>query len=190
MSFVQGFVQGEKTRLPAVALLAAALVVGCGTGDTGGDGPVPEGWGTLKTRAVTVAHPPAFTPQGDAERSRHNAAAAVRTEGGKATGMLSVQLDFTNADSVEEAAIGAEAGIALGSTLGEQEEIEVAGPEGAREARRIAFAFTEKGTRYAGVIVAGLDAGKKAYAVRIDAAEGTLSDADVDRIVGSITVVG
>ncbi|MFJ9207388.1 hypothetical protein [Streptomyces sp. NPDC102264] len=184
---------GRTPRRPAAASATAAacaavvaLVAGCGTDTTAGV--VPEGWGTLKTSAVTVAHPPAFTPQSAGERSTYNAAAATLTEGGKDVGMITVQLDFTNADSVDEAAIGAEAGIALGSTLGKQRKVEVAGPEGRAEARRIDFEFTEKGSRIKGVIVAGLDSAKKSYAVRVDAAKGRLGDGDLTKIIDSITL--
>ncbi|PVE12031.1 hypothetical protein [Streptomyces scopuliridis] len=180
---------GKALRWPAAAAACAAavaLVAGCGTDATAGV--VPEGWGTLKTSAVTVAHPPAFTPQSAGERSTYNAAAATLAEGGKDVGMITVQLDFTNADSVEEAAIGAEAGIALGSTLGKQRKIEVAGPKGRTEARRIDFEFTEKGSRIKGVIVAGLDSARKSYAVRVDAAKGRLGDGDLTKIIDSITL--
>ncbi|MEV4972578.1 hypothetical protein [Streptomyces scopuliridis] len=180
---------GRTRRWPAAAAACAAavaLVAGCGTDTTAGV--VPEGWGTLKTSAVTVAHPPAFAPQSAGERSEYNAAAATLTEDGKDVGMITVQLDFTNADSVEEAAIGAEAGIALGSTLGKQRKIEVAGPEGRTEARRIDFEFTEKGSRIKGVIVAGLDSAQTSYAVRIDAAKGRLGDGDLTKIIDSITL--
>ncbi|MEV6421970.1 hypothetical protein [Streptomyces sp. NPDC051662] len=180
---------GKAPRWPAAAAACAAvvaLVAGCGTDTTAGV--VPEGWGTLRTSAVTVAHPPAFTPQSAGERSEYNAAAATLAEDGKDIGMITVQLDFTHADSVEEAAIGAEAGIALGSTLGEQRKIEVAGPEGGTEARRIDFEFTEKGSRIKGVIVAGLDSAKKSYAVRVDAAKGRLGDGDLTKIIDSITL--
>ncbi|MFJ1644294.1 hypothetical protein [Streptomyces sp. NPDC088258] len=181
-------------RWLAAAAASAALVTltaGCGT-DTGGGtgaGGTPEGWGTLRTTALTVAHPPGFTPRGAAERGEHNAAAATLTEGGEDVGMITVQLDFTRADSAEEAAIGAEAGVALGSTLGKQSGIEVTGPGGTKEeARRVDFEFTRKGSRVKGVIVAGIDTAKKAYAVRIDAVEGKLGDGDLRRILGSLTL--
>ncbi|MER8072850.1 hypothetical protein ABTZ59_31690 [Streptomyces sp. NPDC094034] len=183
---------GKAFRWPAgraasaAVVAVVALVAGCGTEATAGV--VPEGWGTLTTSSVTVAHPPAFTPQGAGERSEYNAAAATLAEGGKDIGMITVQLDFTNADSVEEAAIGAEAGIALGSTLGKQREIEVAGPEGRTEARRIDFEFTEKGSRIKGMIVAGLDSANTSYAVRVDAAKGRLGDGDLTKIIDSITL--
>ncbi|MET4926564.1 hypothetical protein P3L51_30130 [Streptomyces sp. PSRA5] len=193
----------------ATAALAAfaALMLAAGCGSQAGSGPVPEGWGTLKTPAVTVAHPAAFEAQGAGERSKYNAAAATLSDASGTIGMITVQLDFTDADSVEEAAIGAEAGVALGSTLGEQEEIQVPGPDGDEEARRVNFEFTQKdsgagsgagtpggtlapeaGTRIDGVIIAGLDAGDKTYAVRIDAVKGKLSKGDLKKIIDSITV--
>ncbi|MEW1723581.1 hypothetical protein [Streptomyces sp. NPDC093109] len=198
--------------LTAVAVSAAlvTLAAGCGTrtgdsgagsgtrgGDTGTSGALPEGWGTLRTPTVTVAHPPAFTPQSAADRSKYNAAAATLAEegkdgkdgkGGKNVGMITVQLGFTNAGTAEEAAIGAEAGIALGSTLKRQTKIEVNAPGGRAEARRVDFEFTEKGSRVEGVIVAGIDTAEKAYAVRIDAVKGKLSDGDLRRILDSITL--
>ncbi|MEV7421045.1 hypothetical protein [Streptomyces sp. NPDC091212] len=186
-------------RLAAAAACTAlvTLTAGCGAdtgtagtgGGTGAGGTLPEGWGTLRTSALTVAHPPGFTPQSATERSKYNAAAATLSEGGEDVGMITVQLDFTDADSAEEAAIGAEAGIALGSTLGKQSEIEVAGPGGEKEeARRVDFEFTRKGSRVKGVIVAGIDTAKKAYAVRIDAVKGKLGDGDLRRILDSLTL--
>ncbi|AXG80009.1 hypothetical protein [Streptomyces paludis] len=188
----------------AVTAVLLTLTAGCGAesgtggGGTGASGALPEGWGTLRTATVTVAYPPAFTPLSAAERGKYNAAAAKLTEDGeksedgekgKDVGMISVQLGFTNADTPEEAAIGAEAGIALGSTLKRQTEIEVNGPDGAKaEARRVDFEFTEKGSRVKGVIVAGIDTAKKAYAVRIDAVKGKLGDDDLRRILDSITL--
>ncbi|MEU3304010.1 hypothetical protein ABZ729_29975 [Streptomyces sp. NPDC006678] len=178
-------------RLLAAASLSVALLGTAACGSGAQDGTAPEGWGVLETAAVTVAHPPAFKEQGDAGRSRFNAAAATLSEGGRAVGTITVQLGFTEADSAEEAAIGAEAGIALGSTLKGQKEITVSGPEGGRaEARRIDFAFTVKGDRVDGVIVAGLDADRKAYAVRVDAVQGRLGDDDLKRIIESVTVRG
>ena len=178
----------RKTTAGAWLTAAVLLAAGCGT-DTAGQ--APEGWGTLRTPAVTVAHPPAFVPQSDARRSKHNAAAAAATltAGGRAVGMITVQLDFTEADSAEEAAIAAEAGIALGAKLQGQREIRVRGPKDEEEARRVDFEFTQQGTRIRGVIVAGLDARDTAYAVRIDAAEGRLADGDLKRIIDSITVM-
>lgn len=193
----------RTTASVSAALATLLLLAGCGS--EAESGTVPEGWGTLKTPAVTVAHPAAFQVQGAGERSKYNAAAATLSDESGTIGMITVQLDFTDADSVEEAAIGAEAGVALGSTLGKQEEIKVSGPDGDEEARRVNFEFTQKGsgagagtpggaldpkagTRVAGVIVAGLDAEDKTYAVRIDAVKGKLDKGDLTKIIDSITV--
>ncbi|MBT2365070.1 hypothetical protein J7E88_06995 [Streptomyces sp. ISL-10] len=189
---------GGRTGRRAVAAVllaaAAALTTACGNGSAGVE--VPEGWSELRTESVTVARPPEFKEQEAADRGKFNAAAATLEEGGRTVAMISVQLNYTDADSVEEAAIGAEAGIALGSTLKGQEDLRVAGPAKARDAKRIDFEFTStgeqgtpaKGTRVAGVIVAGLDADESTYAVRIDAAKGHLSDDDLKKIIDSITV--
>ncbi|MER5890267.1 hypothetical protein ABT160_41110 [Streptomyces sp. NPDC001941] len=176
----------KKTVPWLVAVCALAGLAGCGSDSA--TGTVPEGWATMTTASVDVARPPSFTEQPAGERSKYNAAAATLKEGAKPVSMITVQIGFTNADSVEEAAIGAEAGIALGSTLGEQQDVEVGGTKGKVQARRIDFDFTEKGDRYHGVIVAGLDARKKSYAVRVDALKGRLDEGDLDRIIDSITV--
>ncbi|MFD3483494.1 hypothetical protein [Streptomyces sp. NPDC058665] len=196
-----------RTGYATASAALATLLLAAGCGSEASSGTVPDGWGTLKTPAVTVAHPPAFKAQGASERSKYNAAAATLDDESGTVGMITVQLDFTDADSVEEAAIGAEAGVALGSTLGKQEEITVSGPDGDEEARQVNFEFTQKdsgagsgagtpggtldpkaGTRVAGVIVAGLDAGDRTYAVRIDAVKGKLSKSDLTKIIESITV--
>lgn len=175
-------------------LALGLLTAGCG--DDSATGTVPEGWGELTTPAVSVARPPAFGELGGAERGKHNAAAARLTEDGRTVGTITVQLDFTRADTAEEAAIGAEAGIALGARLEEQSDVEVHGPEAVRHAKRVDFTFASggdagtpvKGTQVKGVIITGLDSEKKSYAVRIDAAKGSLSASDLDRIIDSITV--
>ncbi|MFE6038228.1 hypothetical protein [Streptomyces sp. NPDC056452] len=188
---------GRTGRGVVVGGLVVALgVFAVGCGDDAATGTTPQGWGKLTTPAVSVAHPAAFKEQSDAERSKFNAAGARLTEDGRTVGTITVQLDFTNADSVEEAAIGAEAGIALGATLKKQSDVSVKGPEEVREAKRVEFEFTSggedgtpaKGTRVKGVIITGLDSEKKTYAVRIDAAKGTLAASDLDRIIESITV--
>ncbi|WP_330173874.1 hypothetical protein OG875_09995 [Streptomyces sp. NBC_01498] len=196
---------GTLTATVSGVLATLLLAAGCGTESE--SAAVPESWGKLRTPAVTVAHPPAFEAQSAAERSKYNAAAATLSDESGAVGMITVQLDFTDADSVEEAAIGAEAGVALGSTLGKQEEITVSGPDGDLEARQVTFAFTQRdsaagsgtgtpggtldpkaGTRVDGVIVAGLDTDDRTYAVRIDAVKGKLSKGDLNKIIDSITV--
>lgn len=185
---------GRGVIAGGMVLALGVLAVGCG--DDAATGTTPKGWGKLTTPAVSVAHPDAFTAQSAAERSKFNAASARLTQDGRTVGTITVQLDFTNADSVEEAAIGAEAGVALGARLKKQSDVSVKGPEEVREAKRVEFEFTSggedgtpvKGTRVKGVIIAGLDSEKKSYAVRIDAAKGTLAASDLDRIIESITV--
>ncbi|MFF3453319.1 hypothetical protein ACFYXH_03130 [Streptomyces sp. NPDC002730] len=173
-------------------IFASAILTGCGSEDSA-TGTVPEGWKSLKTSSVSVSHPQGFTEQSDAERSKFNAAAATLTEDGKTVGIITVQLDFTDADTAEEAAIGAEAGIQLGSTLKGQRDVKLAGTD---EAKRIDFEFSStgesntppKGTRIRGVIVTGLDSKDKTFAVRIDAQKGKLDDADLKKIIDSVEV--
>ncbi|MER5180252.1 hypothetical protein ABT009_18080 [Streptomyces sp. NPDC002896] len=174
---------------------AALLLTGCGGGDQDA-GSVPSGWGTLKTKGVDVSYPKGsggYVEQSAAERSKHNAAAAVRTENGTTVSTITVQLDFTNADSAEEAAIAAEAGVQLGSTLKGEKDVKLAGTD---EAKRVDFEFSStgekgtppKGTRIQGVILTGLDSRKKTFAVRIDAQKGALDDADLKKIIDSVQV--
>ncbi|MGW1027605.1 hypothetical protein ACWD4J_28565 [Streptomyces sp. NPDC002577] len=174
---------------------AALLLTGCGGGDQEA-GSVPSGWGTLKTKGVDVSYPKGsggYVEQSAAERSKHNAAAAVRTENGTTVSTITVQLDFTNADSAEEAAIGAEAGVQLGSTLQGEKDVKLAGAD---DARRVDFEFSStgekntppKGTRIHGVILTGLDSQKKTFAVRIDAQKGALDDAALKKIIDSVQV--
>ncbi|MFP8907432.1 hypothetical protein [Streptomyces atacamensis] len=185
-----------RTAARALPALAAAallpLLAGCGGQEAGGVA-APEGWGTLETERLSVAHPGGYRELGEAERGEHNDAAAVLTEGGRTTGMVSVQLDFMKAGDADMAATGAEARVQLGATPTGREDVEV---EGTDEARRIDYEFTSggergtpaKGTRMRGVMVAGLDSRDKAFLVTVDTVEGGLSEADLDRIVGSVTV--
>ncbi|WP_019889062.1 hypothetical protein [Streptomyces purpureus] len=174
------------------ALLASAVLTGCG-GEDAATAVVPQGWGELRTAGVDVACPKGFKEQGAGERSRYNAAAATLTQGGRTVGLITVQLDFTNADSAEEAAIGAEAGVQLGSTIEGTKDVEIAGTD---DAKRVDFAFTSSGeentpvagTRVHGTIVTGLDSKDVTFAVRIDAQKGVLDDADLRRIIESIEV--
>ncbi|MFE3515021.1 hypothetical protein [Streptomyces sp. NPDC059166] len=189
-----------KSKALLGAALAAALglplLTGCGGTDTAS---VPDGWGTLDTRSVSVGYPKdqGYAPQPATERSRANAAVAVKEEKGVRTGMVSVQLDFaTGVDDAGEAAAAAGAGIGLGATRKETEDVTLAGEESAREARRIDYEFTSngeestpaKGTRMTGVVVAGVDSKDVPFAIRINAVKGALSSADLDSFVSSITV--
>ncbi|MFC9128948.1 hypothetical protein ACFT4A_19145 [Streptomyces sp. NPDC057099] len=184
-----------KTRracLAAAALLTAMALTGCGGSGSGGSS-VPDGWGTLKTKGVDVSYPKGYEEQSAAERGKHNAAAATRTEDGKKASVVTVQLGFTEANSAEQAAIAAEAGIQLGADVKGQKDVELAGTD---EAKRIDFTFKAtgedggpaKGTPVQGVILTGLDSKDGTFAIRIDAQEGSLPEKDLDRIVDSVEV--
>jgi hypothetical protein len=183
--------------LLAGACAAALVLTGCdgqGGGASSAAGSVPSGWGTLKTRGVDVSYPkPAYREQGAGERSGYDAAAAVRTEQGVKVSLITVQLDFTQAGSAEDAAVAAEAGVQLGATIKGDKKVKVHGTD---DARRVDFDYGStgkggtppKGTRISGVILTGLDSKGKTFAVRIDAREGLLPDADLKKIVDSVEV--
>ncbi|MGW1096598.1 hypothetical protein ACWD5W_12475 [Streptomyces sp. NPDC002455] len=178
------------------ATLGLTLLGGCGGTDAAA---VPDGWGTLDTKSVSVGYPEdeGYAPQPAAERSEANAAVALKEEKGVRTGMVSVQLDFaTGVSDAGEAAAAAGAGIGLGSTRKGTRDVTLAGEESAREARRIDYEFTStgeestpaEGTRMTGVVVAGVDSKDVPFAIRINAVKDALSQADLDAFVGSITV--
>ncbi|WP_112469214.1 hypothetical protein [Streptomyces triticisoli] len=185
-----------RTRLLTAGLLAAVVALaGCGKRSTH-TASVPEGWGTLKTRGVSVSYPQGpggYVEQSPAERSKYNAAAAVREESGRTVSMITVQLDFTQARSVEQAAIAAEAGIRMGAKVQGEKDVKLADTD---HAKRIDFTFTStgedgnppKGTPVKGVILAGLDSNGQAFAVRIDAARGALPSTDLKKIIDSVQV--
>lgn len=189
----------RRTRVSAGALSVLALVccawlTGCGDSPPGsGSAAVPEGWGTLGTKGVSVAYPAGFWEWGAARRGPHNAAAAGRTEGGRTVAVITVQLGFTRADSPERAAIAAEAGIQMGADVEGVRDVELSGTDGAK---RIDFRFRatggdggpRKGTPVQGVILTGLDSTDTPFAVRVDAARGALSGADLERLVASVEV--
>lgn len=187
--------RGPRRGAFAAGLAALALLVAA-CGDEQAGAKVPDGWQVMRTDSVEVARPATFTDQRPGERSTYNAAAATLEEGGRTVAVITVQLGFTNARTPEQAAIGAEAGIALGARVEGQRDVRVGGGEKVRDAKRIDFTFTAtgeeggpaEGTRVDGVIVAGLDSSETAYAVRVDAAQGALTDADLRRIVESIAV--
>ncbi|MFD4899515.1 hypothetical protein [Streptomyces sp. NPDC058411] len=178
------------------ATLGLTLLGGCGGTDAAA---VPDGWGTLDTKSVSVSYPEdeGYAPQPAAERSEANAAVALKEEKGVRTGMVSVQLDFaTGVSDAGEAAAAAGAGIGLGTTRKGTRDVTLAGEESAREARRIDYEFTStgeestpaEGTRMTGVVVAGVDSKDVPFAIRINAVKDALSQADLDAFVGSITV--
>ncbi|WDV54162.1 hypothetical protein PV963_29285 [Streptomyces coeruleorubidus] len=180
----------RRAHLAAALLTTAVALTGCASSEAGS---VPDGWGTLRTKGVDVSYPKGYEEQGAGERGRHNAAAAVRTEGGRKVSVITVQLGFTEANSAEQAAIAAEAGIQMGADVKGHKDVELAGAD---EAKRIDFTFKAtgedggppKGTPVGGVILAGLDSTDSAFAVRIDAQRGSLPDGDLDRIIDSVEV--
>ena len=185
-----------KTRRTFLAAgLLTALLAGCGDGNSD-SASVPDDWGTLKTKGVDVSYPKGsggYEEQSAAERGKYNAAAAVRTESGRTVSIITVQLGFTQADSAEQAAIAAEAGIQMGAKVKGDKDVKLSGTD---EAKRIDFTFKSagqdddppKGTPVEGVILTGLDSSGKTFAVRVDAVEGKLSDADLAKIVDSVEV--
>lgn len=181
----------------AAAALGLALLTGCGS--DGDAAAVPAGWAVLDTGSLSVGYPKdrGYAEQSAAERARPNAAVALKEESGLRTGMVSVQLDFAEGvDDAREAAAAAGAGIGLGATREGTSDVELAGEESARQARRIDYEFTSsgkertpaKGTRMTGVVVAGVDSHDVPFAVRINAVKGALSADDLDAFVSSITV--
>ncbi|MFH9010380.1 hypothetical protein ACH4C6_03310 [Streptomyces sp. NPDC017943] len=182
----------RRACLAAALLTTALALTGCGDPDPGA-GSVPDGWGTLRTKGVDVSYPEGWQEQSAAERGGHNAAAAVRTEGGRKSAVLTVQLGFTEAGSAEQAAIAAEAGIQMGAKVEGQKDVDLAGTD---DAKRIDFSFEAtgedggpaKGTPVKGVVLTGLDSSDTAFAVRIDARRGALPAGDLDRIIDSVQV--
>ncbi|MFE7773972.1 hypothetical protein ACFU5O_08735 [Streptomyces sp. NPDC057445] len=181
----------------AFSLTLLTLLSGCGGG--AGAAAVPDGWDTLDTKSVTVAYPGAagYQEQPASERSKHNAAVALKEEGGLRTGMVSVQLNFaTGVDDAEEAATAAGAVIGLGATRQDTADVRLNGEESARQARRIDYEFTssgeqrtpEKGTRMTGVMVAGVDSKGVPFLVRINTVKDALTEDEIDTFVESITV--
>ncbi|CAM5334445.1 hypothetical protein SBADM41S_06256 [Streptomyces badius] len=139
-----------------------------------------------------------YAEQPAAERAKANAAVAL--EDGIRTGMVSVQLDFaTGVRDAAGAAAAAGAGIGLNSTRKATEDVRLAGPEDApeaREARRIDYDFTadgqedtpNRGTPMTGVLVAGVDSKGVPFVVRLNAVKDAVAPEDLDAFVGSITV--
>jgi len=181
----------------AVAALSLALLAGCGSGSDAAA--LPDSWGTLDTKSLSVGYPAekGYKEQAAAERSKHNAAVALKEESGLRTGMVSVQLNFaTGVDDAAEAASAAGAVIGIGATRKDSSDVHLSGEESARQARRINYEFTssgeertpEKGTRMTGVMVAGVDSKGVPFLVRINAVKDSLSEDELDTFVESITV--
>ncbi|MFC9030914.1 hypothetical protein [Streptomyces arboris] len=189
---------GRRTATAALGLSLLLALTGCGD-DTDGKASVPEGWSTLDTDSLSVGYPKdqGYAEQPAAERSKNNAAVALKVENGIRTGMVSVQLNFaTGVSDAAEAAAAAGAGIGLGSTRKATEDVRLAGPSPARDARRIDYDFTadgkedtpNRGTPMTGVLVAGVDSGGVPFVVRLNAVRDAVDGEDLDAFVGSITV--
>ncbi|MFJ6615616.1 hypothetical protein ACIQPT_35655 [Streptomyces sp. NPDC091289] len=182
--------------------VAAATVLLTGCGGDQDTASVPEGWGTLDTKSLRVGYPKSagYAEQPAAERAKANAAVALQEKDGIRTGMVSVQLDFaTGVRDAAGAAAAAGAGIGLGSTRKATEDVRLAGPDSAgeaRDARRIDYDFTadgkedtpNAGTPMTGVLVAGVDAKGVPFVVRLNAVKDAVDADDLDAFVGSITV--
>lgn len=191
---------GRMTAVAVAVAAAAVLLTGCG-GDAD-KASVPEGWGTLETDSLSVGYPKSegYAEQPAGERAKANAAVALKEEEGIRTGMVSVQLDFaTGVHDAAGAAAAAGAGIGLNSTRKATDDVRLAGPEDAgeaREARRIDYDFTadgqedtpNRGTPMTGVLVAGVDAKGVPFVVRLNAVKDAVDAEDLDAFVGSITV--
>lgn len=183
-----------------LALALTLPLTGCGSGSgTEETARVPEGWSTLHTDSLSVGYPKdqGYAEQPADERSRNNAAVALKVEDGIRTGMVSVQLDFaTGVSDAAGAAAAAGAGIGLGTTRRSTEDVRLAGPSPAREARRIDYDFTadgkentpNRGTPMTGVLVAGVDSAGVPFVVRLNAVKGAVGEGELDAFVGSITV--
>lgn len=188
------------TAAAAAVVGTALLLTGCG-GDQD-TASVPEGWGTLDTTSLSVGYPKSegYTEQPAGERAEANAAVAVKVEDTIRTGLVSVQVDFaTGVSDAAGAAAAAGAGIGLGSTRKATEDVRLAGPDSAgdaREARRIDYDFTadgqedtpNAGTPMTGVLVAGVDSKGVPFVVRLNAVKDAVDAEDLDAFVGSITV--
>ncbi|MFF8792052.1 hypothetical protein [Streptomyces globisporus] len=188
------------TAVTAAVAGAAVLLTGCG-GDAD-KASVPEGWGTLETGSLSVGYPESegYAEQPAGERAKANAAVALKEEDGIRTGMVSVQLDFaTGVHDAAGAAAAAGAGIGLNSTRKATDDVRLAGPDDAgeaREARRIDYDFTadgqedtpNRGTPMTGVLVAGVDSKGVPFVVRLNAVKDAVDTEDLDAFVGSITV--
>lgn len=182
-------------RTGVAAGVAGLLLTGCSGGGTMAT--TPEGWGTLNTDRLSVAYPKNFEKVAVDQRNRYAVAQVRRTEGGTTVAAMFVEFDYgTNMSTAETAGIGAEARIQLGATPTKTTKIEVAGPDGPEEARKITYTFAAKGitgeppkgTRLEGVMLAGVDDQSRPYLITVNSKPGILSNQDVSDIVDSIAL--
>jgi hypothetical protein len=179
----------------AVAVSVAGLfLAGCGGGNTADS--TPEGWGTLDTERLSVAYPKGFKEVAAEKVNEYEVARATLTEGGTLVAAMSVEFDYGSLNTVDMAAIGAEARIQLGATPVKTTEIEVAGPDGPEEARKITYTFSSKAregeppksTKLEGMMLAGVDDQSRPYLITVNSKKGTLSSGHVSDIIDSITL--
>ncbi|MFI6699754.1 hypothetical protein ACIBJC_12400 [Streptomyces sp. NPDC050509] len=195
-SMVTASKRTRGVRTAVTAGLAAALLTACGTGGEEG-ATTPQGWSTLTTDRLTVAHPAEFKQVAAADLAEGDAAGAVRTKDGAPVGSIYVEFDYGQGiNDADMAGTAAEARVQLGATPSETTEIEVAGPDGTAEARRVDWTSTStgaegqppKGTKLAGVMIAGLDTKDRPYLITVNAEKGLLSDKDIKDIVAGVSL--
>ncbi|MCN9244470.1 hypothetical protein NGF19_27430 [Streptomyces sp. RY43-2] len=183
---------GLRTAVAAGAV--GLLLTGCGGGGKSA-ATTPEGWGTLNTERLSVAYPKGFEKVAVDKRNHYEVARARLTEGGTMTAVLSVEFDYgTGMNTAKMAGVGAEARIQLGATPVKSTEIEVAGPDGPEEARKITYTFAAKGrpgepakgTRLDGLMLAGVDDQSRPYLITVNSKPGTLSSRDISDIIDSV----
>ncbi|MDQ0750996.1 hypothetical protein QF034_005227 [Streptomyces africanus] len=183
-------------RAAVGAGVTALLLTGCGGGDATADA-APAGWGTLTTERLSVAYPKGFKEVPAEKGSPYEVARATLTEDGVMTASMTVEFDFgTGMNTADMAAVGAESRVQLGATPVKTTEIDVAGPDGPEEARKITYTFTSKGkkgtppkgTELAGVMLTGVDTRQRPYLITVNSKEGTLSRGDVSGIIDSIAL--
>ncbi|MEV5984522.1 hypothetical protein AB0L85_05805 [Streptomyces sp. NPDC052051] len=190
---------GKSKRGLATAVaagVAGLLLTGCGGGGRAA-ATTPDGWGTLDTKRLSVACPKGFEKVPTRKGNPYEVARATLTEGGVTVASMSVEFDFgTGMNTADTAVVGAEARIQLGATPVKTTEIEVTGPDGPEEARKIAYTFTSKGkegtppkgTKLDGVMLTGVDTEQRPYLITVNSKEGTLSHRDISDIVDSVAL--
>ncbi|OIJ85407.1 hypothetical protein [Streptomyces colonosanans] len=183
-------------RAAMAAGVAGLLLTGCGGGGKSA-ATTPDGWGTLDTKRLSVAYPKGFKEAPVGKGNPYEVARATLTEGGVMVASMSVEFDFgTGMHTADTAVIGAETRIQLGATPAKTTEIQVAGPDGSQEARKITYSFTSrgkegtppKGTKLDGMMVTGVDTEQRPYLITVNSKEGTLSNRDVSDIVDSVAL--
>ncbi|MEV7087335.1 hypothetical protein AB0O07_15760 [Streptomyces sp. NPDC093085] len=188
---------GYGVRTALTAGLAATLLAACGTGAKDA-ATTPDGWSTLTTDRLTVAHPADFKQLAAGDLPEGDAAGAVQRKDGSPVGAIYVEFDYgTGINDVDMAGTAAQARIQLGATPVDTTDIEVATAKGdTAEARRIDWTSTStgddgqppKGTPLAGVMVTGLDTKDRPFLITVNAEQGLLSDQQIKDIIASVSL--